>query len=37
MSVTFILILTFYMIFAVLKGIFFFSQAVPFIKIHPVV
>lgn len=36
-SVAFILVLTFYMIFATLKGIFFVSQSMPFIKIHPMI
>lgn len=36
-SVAFILILTLYMIMAVLKGIFFISESLPFIKIHPMV
>lgn len=34
-SVGFILLLTFYMIIATLKGIFFVSEAMPFFKIHP--
>jgi hypothetical protein len=34
-SVAFILLLTLYMILAVLKGIFFISESLPFIKIHP--
>lgn len=36
-SVAFILLLTLYMILATLKGIFFVSQSIPFIKIHPMV
>lgn len=34
-SIAFILILTLYIIIATLKGIFFFSQALPFFKMHP--
>lgn len=36
-SVAFILLLTLYMILATLKGIFFISQSIPFIKIHPMI
>lgn len=36
-SVAFILLLTLYMILSTLKGIFFISQSLPFIKIHPMV
>jgi hypothetical protein len=36
-SMAFILILTLYMIVATLKGIFFVSESLPFIKIHPMV
>jgi hypothetical protein len=36
-SMAFILVLTLYMIVATLKGIFFVSEALPFIKIHPMV
>lgn len=36
-SITFMMLLNFYLISITLKGVFFVSASIPFIKIHPMI